>query len=122
MTDVLTQLRTDWTRATALPVPDGAAMYRVLQAAHAAGIDAGAVTGLVRHARLTQAERDALPEDMFAVPKKRQLPIRDPDHVRDAWDMVDRTADLTDAERAEARRRILARAHTLHLDTAGWTK
>ena len=73
------------------------------------------------HARISAEERAKLPADMFAVPEKRQLIIRDPDHVELAWDMVDRTADLTDAERAEARRRILARARKLGMDTSGWT-
>ncbi len=73
-------------------------------------------------ARLTTKERDDLAADMFAVPDKRELPIRDRDHVEAAWREVDRTEGLTDAERATARRRILARAHTLGVDTAGWTK
>lgn len=71
---------------------------------------------------LTARERDALPDEMFAVPAKRELVIRDADHVRLAWDMVDRTKDLTDAERAEARHRILRRAHALGMDTSDWEK
>lgn len=73
-------------------------------------------------ARLTTKERDDLPADMFAWPEKRALPIRDRDHVEQAWREVDRTAGMTEADRAAARRRILARAHTLGIDTAGWTK
>ena len=73
-------------------------------------------------ARLTTDERKNLPADMFAVPDKRALPIRDRDHVEQAWREVDRTEGLSDAERAMARRRILARAHTLGIDTATWTR
>ena len=122
MTDILTTLRADWRAAMTGATPDGAALRRVLAAAHAAGVDARLLGAPSAHARLDTKERDALPADMFAVPSKRQLPIRDADHVREAWDMVDRTADLTDAERAEARRRILARANALGINTAGWTK
>lgn len=74
------------------------------------------------HARISAEERARLPAEMFAVPEKRELIIRDPEHVELAWDMVDRTADLTDAERAEARRRILARAKKLGMDTSGWNR
>ncbi len=74
------------------------------------------------HSPLTTRRRDELPADLFAVPRTRQLPLENADHVRTAWDMVDRTEGLTEAERAEARRRILARAHALGLDTRGWVK
>jgi phage I-like protein len=72
------------------------------------------------HSALSAEERKALPDEMFAVPGKRELPMRDADHVELAWDMVDRTANLTDAERVEARKRILARAKALGVDTEGW--
>ena len=56
----------------------------------------------------------------FAVPGKRELPMHDETHTRLAWDMVDRTADLTDEERTEARERIKHRAKELGIDTEGW--
>ncbi|MGH8220896.1 MAG: DUF6582 domain-containing protein [Steroidobacteraceae bacterium] len=70
---------------------------------------------------LSQKERDALPAEHFAVPGKRALPIPDEKHTRLAWDMVDRTHGLSDAERAEARKRILNRARELGIDTKSWT-
>lgn len=70
---------------------------------------------------LTKDQRNALPESDFAVPGKRKLPMHDATHVRLAHDMVDRTQGLTDHERAEARHRILKRAHELGVDTADWT-
>lgn len=70
---------------------------------------------------LSQKERDELPDEMFAVPKKRALPFKDETHVRDAWDMVDRTDGLTPEERSMARSRILHRAHELGIDTKNWT-
>jgi hypothetical protein len=76
---------------------------------------------LERNAALSAPERDALPADDFAVPGKRALPIRDAEHVRLAWDMLARTAKLSDEEKTEARRRILARATKLGVDTAGWS-
>lgn len=71
-------------------------------------------------AKLTQQERDKLDSDQFAVPGKRALPIHDEHHVREAWGMVDRTADLSDDERKTARERILRRAHEIGIDTTGW--
>ena len=73
-------------------------------------------------AELDTAARDRLRAEDFAVPGKRALPIPDARHVRLAWDMVDRTEGLSDAERATARRRILAKAHSLGIDTASWTR
>lgn len=69
---------------------------------------------------LTKEARDALPPDDFAVPGKRKLPIHDATHTELAWDMVDKTKDLSDDERSGARRHILRRAKELGLDTKSW--
>lgn len=69
---------------------------------------------------LTKEQRNALPESDFAVPAKRKLPIHDETHARLAHDMVDRTQGLTPEEKAEAKRRILRRAHDLGIDVSGW--
>jgi hypothetical protein len=71
-------------------------------------------------ANLTRDQRDALPADHFAVPGKRKLPIHDATHTKLAWDMVDRTKDLSDEERHAARKHIIRRAHELGVDTAEW--
>ncbi len=71
-------------------------------------------------ANLTREQRDAMPAEHFAVPGKRKLPIHDAAHVRLAWDMVDRTKDLTPEERKAARRHIIRRAHEVGVDTADW--
>ena len=73
-------------------------------------------------AKLDKEARDALPEEHFAVPGKRKLPINDERHTRLAWDMVDRTQGLSPEERAEARRRILHRAHEIGINTDDWHK
>lgn len=71
---------------------------------------------------LSKEERDKLPAEHFAVPGKRKLPINDETHTRLAWDMVDRTQGLTDAERKEARSHIRRRAKELGIDTSDWDK
>jgi phage gp29-like protein len=75
-----------------------------------------------RHAAMPTAERDDLPDSAFAVPGKRELLINDAKHVRLAWDMVERTRGLTAAEKRQARRRILAKARKLGIDTSDWEK
>ena len=60
--------------------------------------------------RLDAKERDALGESDFAFPKQRKEPINDADHVRDAMARFDQVQGVTDAEKHEAARRILARA------------
>lgn len=69
---------------------------------------------------LDKAARDALPAEHFAVPGKRKLPINDANHTRLAWDMVERTKDLSDEERSEARANIRRRAKELGIDTSDW--
>lgn len=69
---------------------------------------------------LTKEQRDALPDDHFAVPGKRKLPLPDETHTRLAWDMVDRTQGLSDEERSAAREHIKRRAVELGMDTSGW--
>lgn len=71
-------------------------------------------------AKLSAADRKDLKDSDFAVPDKRELPIHDEEHVKLAWDMVDKTKDLTDAERKEAKKRILAKAKELGVDTSDW--
>lgn len=71
-------------------------------------------------AKLTYQARKELDDDEFAVPGKRKLPINDEAHVRNAWDEVEYTEDLTDEERAEAKKKILAKAKKLGIDTSDW--
>jgi Prohead core protein serine protease len=73
-------------------------------------------------AELDGKERDALEEGQFAVPSKGKLPIHDAEHVKLAWDMVDRTRGLTAAERSAARRHILEAAGRYGVDTSAWSK
>jgi hypothetical protein len=63
----------------------------------------------MRFTALSREERDALPDDAFAVPGKRMIPLHDERHVRMALETVLQAKGLTDQERAEARTRINAR-------------
>jgi hypothetical protein len=73
-------------------------------------------------ASLTKKDRDALSTDDFAFPRTRQCPMHDAKHVKMAWDMITTTKGVTEEERAEARRRVLAKAKTLGVDTSSWNK
>ena len=82
--------------------------------------DLGLPEEAIDAARVSTRERNRLPESAFAVPGKRKLLITDEAHTRLAWDMINRTQGLTSGEKAEARRRILRRAHQLGIDTEEW--
>ncbi len=69
---------------------------------------------------LSAEQRQALKPADYAVPGKEALPIPDAHHVMLAWDMVERTAGLSAAEKTEARKRIRAKAAELGVDTSGW--
>ncbi len=77
---------------------------------------------MVEAAKLDKKARGAIPDEHFAVPGKRKLPLNDERHTRLAWDMVERTHGLTPAEKSEARRRIIKRAKELGIDTSDWHK
>jgi hypothetical protein len=77
---------------------------------------------MVEAAKLDKSARDALPDEHFAVPDKRKLPINDERHTRLAWDQLDRTQGLTPEEKSTARSRIMHRADELGIDTADWHK
>lgn len=57
-------------------------------------------------AELDAEERDELPDSKFAFPKQRKEPIEDASHVRNAIARFNQVADVTDAERDEAWKRI----------------
>src|SRR5713226_5749528 len=65
----------------------------------------------VLEAALTEQERARLPNEDFAVPHKRLLPIHDATHARLAWDMLDKTGGLDHYERQDARTAIMRALH-----------
>jgi hypothetical protein len=61
-------------------------------------------------AKLSAAERDALPDSVFAFPKQRKEPIPDRGHVLAAIRLFMQVEGVTDEERDEAWERIRAAA------------
>lgn len=48
---------------------------------------------------LSTAERNDLPESVFAFPKQRKEPLTDAEHVKNALARFDQVEDVSDAER-----------------------
>ncbi|HZU12703.1 MAG TPA: DUF6582 domain-containing protein [Chloroflexota bacterium] len=73
-------------------------------------------------AKLTDKERDALPDSDFAFPKERKEPIENAGHVRDALARFDQVEGVTNQERDEAWKRILAAAKKfgIHVHEQDW--
>jgi len=60
--------------------------------------------------KLSEAKRDALADRQFAFPKARKEPIENASHVRNAIARFNQVEGVSDAERDEAWKRILAAA------------
>jgi hypothetical protein len=60
--------------------------------------------------KLDQEDRNELSGRQFAFPEQRKEPLEDATHVRNAIARFSRVKDVTDAERDEAWKRILAAA------------
>jgi hypothetical protein len=71
---------------------------------------------------LAAAARNKLPEDKFAVPDKRKLPIHDEKHVRAAMSRFSSTEGLTPEERAAAAKKIVAAAKSHGIAASGFEK
>ena len=71
---------------------------------------------------LDAADRNAMPERSFAFPRLRKEPLNDASHVRNAIARFDQVRDATDAERAEAFRRIkrAAERHGVEMTETRW--
>ncbi|MEO7208008.1 MAG: DUF6582 domain-containing protein [Steroidobacteraceae bacterium] len=72
--------------------------------------------------KLDTEKRDEIPAKRFAFPQERRLPLEDAAHVRNAVARFDQVADVTDAERDAAWKRIEAAAleHGIKLSESGW--
>ncbi len=72
--------------------------------------------------RLDQEQLDKLSESSFAFPNQRKEPLVDASHVRDAVARFDQVHGVSNAERDEAWRRIVAAAGKLDiaLDETDW--
>jgi hypothetical protein len=67
---------------------------------------------------LSTAEQDRLPDSEFAFPRERKEPLTDPSHVRNAIARFDQVEGVSDAERDEAWKRILAAAQRYDVDVS----
>ncbi len=52
-----------------------------------------------RHGTLDEADRDQLPDNVYAFPKQRKEPLTDASHVRNALARFDQVKDVSDKER-----------------------
>lgn len=71
---------------------------------------------------LSDKEREKLPDSAFAFPKERKEPLVDANHVRDAIARFDQVQGVTNHERDEAWKRIVAAAkkHDIELGEHDW--
>ena len=74
------------------------------------------------HGKLSEKERDALPESAFAFPKQRKEPMTDASHVRNALARFDQVDGVSDAERdlAFANIRRAAAHYGVDLQETDW--
>src|SRR3954467_1582161 len=54
------------------------------------------------HGELQTADREKLPDSVFAFPKQRKEPLTDAEHVRNALARFDQVTDVSDSEREQA--------------------
>ncbi len=71
---------------------------------------------------LSTHQKDRMPRERFAFPKKRKEPLNDASHVRNAVARFDQVEGVTDAERDAAWKRIrsAARKYGVHISARGW--
>jgi hypothetical protein len=71
---------------------------------------------------LSTAEKDDLGSSEFAFPKERKEPLTDARHVRNAIARFDQVEGVSDAERDQAWKRILAAAkrHNVEVSESSW--
>ena len=72
--------------------------------------------------KLSDKDREKLPESMFAFPKERKEPLEDARHVQEAIARFDQVKDVTNKERDEAWKRIqkAAKKFGVHLQEDDW--
>ncbi len=72
--------------------------------------------------KLTEKDRDKLPESAFAFPKERKEPLIDAHHVQEAVARFDQVEDISNKERDEAWQCIqkAAKKFDVELDVKDW--
>ena len=75
-----------------------------------------------RHGQLDEADRDQLPDSVYAFPKQRKEPLTDASHVRNALARFDQVEDVTDKEREQAFANIrkAARHYDIEVEAEDW--
>ena len=75
-----------------------------------------------RHGDLDTADRDALPDSVYAFPKQRKEPLTDASHVRNALARFDQVEDVSDADRELAFANIKKAAdhYNLNVEEQSW--
>jgi len=71
---------------------------------------------------LSTAQKDKLPDNVFAFPKEHKEPLTDAKHVRNAVARFDQVEDITDAEKDAAWKRILkaAKKYDVDISESSW--
>jgi hypothetical protein len=71
---------------------------------------------------LSTADKDKLPDNEFAFQKERKEPLTDARHVRNAISRFDQVEGVSDAERDQAWKRILAAAkkYDVEVSESSW--
>ena len=71
---------------------------------------------------MSTAEKDDLADKEFAFPKERKAPLTDARHVRNAIARFDQVEGVTDAERDQAWKRIMAAAkrYDVEVSESSW--
>jgi len=74
------------------------------------------------HGQLSTAEKDDLPDSVFAFPEQRKEPLTDAAHVRNALARFDQVGDVTDADRDRAFANIkkAAEHYDVEVSEASW--
>lgn len=74
------------------------------------------------HGKLSNEERNELPETVYAFPKERKEPMTDASHVRNAIARFDQVKGVSDAERDQAFANIQAAAkhHGVEMVEKNW--
>jgi len=75
-----------------------------------------------KRGELDSADREALPDSVYAFPKQRKEPLTDASHVRNALARFDQVQDVSDTDRelAFANIKKAARHYDVEVEEASW--
>jgi hypothetical protein len=75
-----------------------------------------------RHGELDTADRESLPDSVYAFPKQRKEPLTDASHVKNALARFDQVGDVSDADRdlAFANIKKAAEYYDINVEETSW--